>query len=70
MQEISSRSTSIKEEEKARQGDIALYWTDNRKATRELGWQPRTDLHSGITRIFEWIHENEADLRARYLPNG
>jgi len=63
------RSTSIREEEKARQGDIALYWTDNRKATRELGWRPRTDLRSGITRIFEWIRKNEAELRARYLPN-
>ena len=70
MQEISSRSTSIKEEEKARQGDIALYWTDHRKATGEFGWQPRTDLRAGITRIFEWIRKNEAELRARYLPSG
>jgi len=70
MQEISSRSTQIKEEEKPRQGDIGLYWTDNRKATRELGWQPRTDLRSGITRIFEWIRKNEAELRGRYLPGA
>ena len=69
MLEISSRSTSIREEESPRQGDIALYWTDNRKASRELGWQPRTDLRSGITRIFEWIRKNEPELRSRYLPN-
>jgi len=70
MQEISSRSTSILEEEKARRGDIALYWTDNRKAARELGWQPRTNLSAGIERIFEWICKNEADLRFRYLSAG
>ena len=68
MQEISSRSTSIKEEEKARQGDIALYWTDNRKALREFAWKPRTDLKTGITRIFDWIGKNEAALCNRHLP--
>ena len=68
MQEISSRSTSIKEEPQARKGDIVLYWTDNRKATREFAWKPRTDLRAGTARIFEWIHKNETELRSRYLP--
>jgi CDP-paratose 2-epimerase len=67
MQEISSRSTSIKEETQARKGDIALYWTDNRKAAREFCWKQRTDLKVGIARIFDWIHKNEAGLRTRYL---
>lgn len=68
MQEISSRSTSIAFSDQARQGDIVLYWTDNRKAARILGWQPRTDLRTGFTRIFDWIRENEAELRSRYSP--
>ena len=67
MQEISSRSTSIKEEAHARKGDIALYWTDNRKATREFCWNQRTDLKAGIARIFDWIQKNEGRLRTRYL---
>ena len=66
MQELSSRCTPITQSDKARQGDIVLYWTDNRKATQKLGWQPRTDLRTGFTRIFEWIRENEKELRERY----
>jgi CDP-paratose 2-epimerase len=67
MQEISSRSAPITQTDKARQGDIVLYWTDNRKAEQQLGWKPHTDLRTGFTRIFEWIRENEAELRSRYL---
>jgi UDP-glucose 4-epimerase len=66
MQEISSRSTSIIQSEKIRQGDIALYFTDNRKALKHFGWQPQIDLRAGFIRIFEWIRENESELRARY----
>lgn len=69
MQEISSRTAPITQTDKARQGDIALYWTDNRKAERQLGWRPKIGLHSGFTRIFEWIRENEAELRCRYVPS-
>lgn len=70
MQEVSSRSTAITEKPEARKGDIALYWTDNRKAHGQLGWKPRTDLRTGITRIFEWILLNEAELRQRYSLPG
>jgi len=34
MQEISSRTAPITQSAKVRQGDIVLYWTDNRKATQ------------------------------------
>lgn len=66
MQEISSRATDITQSDQERKGDIALYWTDNRKAGEKLGWQPKTDLRNGFTGIFEWIRENEAVLRPRY----
>lgn len=66
MQEISSRSTSITISSQARKGDIVLYYTDNRKAERQLNWRPRTDLRSGFSRIFDWIRRNEAELRSRY----
>ena len=68
MREISSRSTSITVSDQPRRGDIALYWTDNRKATLQLGWKPQTDLRAGFQRIFEWIRQNETELRARYAP--
>ena len=66
MQEMSARSTSITVSEQSRKGDVVLYWTDNRKAVQELGWRPETDLCTGFSRIFDWIRENEAELRARY----
>ncbi len=66
MHEISSRAAAITQSDHARQGDIVLYWTDNRKATQKLGWQPKTNLRAGFTSIFEWIRENEAELHSRY----
>lgn len=70
MQEISSRSTSVTLSDTARQGDVALYFTDNRKVTQHFSWQPQTDLREGFSRIFEWIRQNEAELRTRYLPSA
>ena len=66
MQEISSRATPITISDQARKGDIVLYWTDNRKAIQQLRWKPQTDLRAGFSRIFDWIYENEAELRQRY----
>ena len=69
MQEISSRTSPITVSDKARQGDIVLYWTDNRKAAQQLDWKPKTDLRTGFVRIFDWISENEAELRSRYVSS-
>ena len=68
MQEISSRSTGITISDQARKGDVVLYWTDNRKAAQRLHWQPKIDLSTGFRHIFDWIRQNEAELRARYSP--
>jgi len=67
MQEISGRATSITQSDQPRKGDIVLYWTDNRKAAQKLHWQPRVDLCTGFTRIFEWIRANEAELRPQHV---
>jgi CDP-paratose 2-epimerase len=68
MQEICSRSTSVTHADQARKGDIVVYWTDNRKATNEFGWKPQIGLRAGFKNIFDWIRENEAELRSRYSP--
>ncbi len=70
MREISSRSTAITQTEQARQGDIVLYFTDNRKATQQLGWKPQVDLKSGFSRIFEWIRANENELQGTLRSIG
>ena len=66
MREISSRSTTINESNEVRKGDVILYWTDNRKAARQFNWRPQTSLQTGISRIFDWIRQNESELRLRY----
>ena len=68
MAEISSRTTNISISDQPRKGDIVLYWTDNRKAQRKLAWHPQTSLCAGFTRIFDWIRQNESQLRATYAP--
>jgi CDP-paratose 2-epimerase len=70
MQELSGRSTEVTESEKARRGDIVLYYTDNRKVSERLSWNPRIDLKAGFTRIFDWIRANEAELRSRYCAKA
>jgi CDP-paratose 2-epimerase len=70
MQEISSRSTVVTQSDEARRGDVVLYITDNRKAARHFAWQPQTDLRTGFRRIFEWIRQNEDELRVRYASSA
>jgi CDP-paratose 2-epimerase len=50
----------------ARRADQTIYITDNRKAERVLGWQPRVGISEGYDRIMAWIQENEDDLRLQY----
>jgi CDP-paratose 2-epimerase len=64
------RSMPIPYEDAPRAADIALYYTDNRKAARVLGWQPQITLQQGFNAIFDWIRKNEAELRARYAQAG
>jgi len=58
--------TTISTEDQLRKGDLPVYYTDNRKAERQLGWKPRVSLDEGVDRILAWIRQNEDRLRARY----
>lgn len=42
-----------------RMGQDARYWLDSTKI-RRLGWEPETDIDSGITSVVEWVEQ--------YLP--
>jgi len=61
------RSITIPHEDTVRAADIALYYTDNRKAGKILGWKPQVSCEAGFELIFAWIRNNEAELRSRYL---
>jgi CDP-paratose 2-epimerase len=42
-----------------RPGDQRVYVSDIRKAGRELNWRPQVSVREGITRLFEWIRDNQ-----------
>jgi CDP-paratose 2-epimerase len=65
--EAIGRSPTITHEEDPRKADLAFYSTDNRKIERVLGWKPQVSLKDGLKRILDWIRENEAALRMRYV---
>jgi len=59
--------TTFTTEDTIRKADLPIYFTDNRKAIRDLKWQPKVTVDEGFERILEWIRANEAALRARYV---
>jgi len=46
-----------------RQGDIPLYITDNSNITAATGWQPLKSAEIILTDIFDWIKQNEKQLK-------
>lgn len=43
-----------------RPGDQKVFYSDIRKAERELGWKPKIGVEGGVKRLFEWVEENKA----------
>ena len=50
-----------------RPGDQKVYISDIRKAQREFGWTPKTDLRTGLGRLVEWVQGNQELLRSVVL---
>jgi CDP-paratose 2-epimerase len=46
-----------------RPGDIAIYLTDNRKVTQELGWVPENNPKKILSDIYSWIRKNEKQIK-------
>jgi CDP-paratose 2-epimerase len=51
-----------------RPGDQRIFVADVRKAARDLGWQPSVDVKTGITRLYQWVVDNEAMLHTYLNP--
>lgn len=48
-----------------RPGDQRIFISDISKAGQELSWEPRINVEEGITRLVEWLRENQTDLNVR-----
>ena len=42
-----------------RPGDQRVFYADIRKAERQLGWRPKTNLDDGIRMLFDWVKANK-----------
>lgn len=60
---ITGNKIKIGRDLRNRPGDIAIYLTDNKKATQELEWEPRKSAATVLNDTFNWIRSNEAKLK-------
>jgi CDP-paratose 2-epimerase len=42
-----------------RPGDQRVFYADIRKAEKELGWKPKTNIEDGIQMLFDWVKSNK-----------
>lgn len=70
LQQKLGREVPITNEDVSRKADQILYFTDNRKAERVLGWSPRITLSEGYDRILSWLRKHEAELRPLYATSA
>jgi len=49
--------------DKWRLGDQRVYYSDIRKAKKDLGWSPRVDKRDGVKKLLTWVQDNVTFLR-------
>lgn len=45
--------------DKWRPGDQPVFICDIRKAKRDLGWSPKTDVKKGVKKLYDWVSKNK-----------
>jgi len=43
-----------------RPGDQKIYVSDVSKAKKDFGWEPKTEIGTGIKKLSDWVSENKA----------
>jgi len=43
-----------------RPGDQRVFYADVTKAQKELGWQPKINVETGVQMLFDWVKENKS----------
>lgn len=62
-EKISGNSIEIASEVKNRPADLRMFITDTSKMEAEIGWTPQKNVETIFEDIYQWIHENEAQLK-------
>ena len=57
LEELAERKVTVNYAE-TRPGDQPVFISDNSKAARLLGWQPKVEVHQGIDRLWTWVTSN------------
>ena len=63
MEEFFGRKIDVKYSD-WRPGDQPVFVCDIRKAKEEFGWEPKTDVRSGVKILYNWVVANK-ELFAR-----
>jgi CDP-paratose 2-epimerase len=45
-----------------RPGDQRVFYADIRSAKKDLAWQPKVDVETGIKKLFDWIEGNRGEF--------
>jgi CDP-paratose 2-epimerase len=61
--QVTGNTISIESVEEERQADIRIYITDNTEVNHLSGWEPQISPLQIVEEVFEWIRENESDLK-------
>lgn len=61
---VTGNKIAIESVSEGRQADIRIYITDNAKIRAISGWTPQIPPARIIEEVFQWIRENENDLKA------
>jgi CDP-paratose 2-epimerase len=61
-EKITKNKIEIGSEKENRPADLRLFITDNSRITRETGWEPKKNVETVFTDIFNWIKDNEKQL--------
>ena len=62
-EEITGNRLSIGPVAETRPADVRIYLTDFHRLSAVKGWHPRRDARTTLTDIFNWMRENEAQVR-------
>ena len=62
-EEIVGKKIDIDQKVETHSVDIPMYISDCRRIQGQIEWRPQRDVRRIVTEIYEWIRQNEADLK-------